>query len=125
MFRISGFGFRVSCLGFLVSGLEFWVSGFGFRVSGFGLRAVCFVLWVLGFGFRDRVSGGTPAAAMTIPAAEETLKVSCLPHRSLIQMSIHHEHDFPQGIGAFLLKTRLTAPMSWGGIVFMMDSSRD
>ena len=42
-----------------------------------------------------------------------------------IRTNIHHEYDFPEGIGAFVSELMLTAPMPWGGIVFMMNIRRD
>ena len=40
-------------------------------------------------------------------------------------MSIHHEYDFLQGIGAYPSRIRLTAPVPWGEFVFIMDGRRD
>ena len=44
---------------------------------------------------------------------------------NLIRTSIHHEYDFPWGIGAIPSEMKLTAPMPWGGNVFMMNTRRD
>jgi hypothetical protein len=44
---------------------------------------------------------------------------------TLIRTSIPEEYDFPLGIGAFPSETRLTAPMPWGGIVFLRNTRRD
>jgi hypothetical protein len=38
---------------------------------------------------------------------------------------MHHEYDSPWGIGAIDSETRLTAPMPWGEIVFMMNTDLD
>ena len=42
-----------------------------------------------------------------------------------LRTSIHHEYDSPLGIGAIPSEMRLTAPMPWGGIVFMMNTRRE
>ena len=51
----------------------------------------------------------------------------CSPWRTcnLTRTGIHHEHDFPLGIGALPSEMRLMAPMPEGGIVFMMNTRRD
>ena len=38
---------------------------------------------------------------------------------------MHHEYDFPSGIGAFPSIIMQTAPMPWGGIEFVMNTSPD
>jgi hypothetical protein len=38
---------------------------------------------------------------------------------------IHHEYDFPEEIGAFPSEIMQTAPMPWGGIVFIMNTTPD
>ena len=48
-----------------------------------------------------------------------------LATRTLIPGSLHYEYDFPQGIGAFPSEIMQTAPMSWGGIVFIMNTTPD
>ena len=45
--------------------------------------------------------------------------------RGFIRTSIHHECDSPQGIGAIASEMRLTAPISWGRIVFMINTPQD
>ena len=45
--------------------------------------------------------------------------------KNLIPGSIHHEHDFPWGIGAFPSEIIQTAPMPWGGTVFIMNTTPD
>ena len=45
--------------------------------------------------------------------------------KDLIRTSIHHEYDSPCGIGAVPSEVRLTAPMPWGEIVFMIITRRD
>jgi len=40
----------------------------------------------------------------------------------LTQTRMHHEHDFPQGIGAFQPETRLTALMPRGEILLMTNT---
>ena len=44
---------------------------------------------------------------------------------NFIRTSMHHEYDSPWGIGAIDSETRLTAPMPWGEIVFMMNTDLD
>ena len=44
---------------------------------------------------------------------------------NLIPKSNHHEHDFPSGIRAVPSKIMQTAPMPWGGIVFIMNTAPD
>ena len=43
----------------------------------------------------------------------------------LILGSIHHEYDFPEGIGAFPAEIMQTAPMPWGRIVLIMHTTPD
>ena len=44
---------------------------------------------------------------------------------NLIRTSIHHEYEFPQGIGAFPSEIMQMAPMPREEIVFMMNIRRD
>ena len=57
-----------------------------------------------------RVAGTLPAKAGTM---------------GFIRTSIHREYDLPYEIGAMPSKIKLTAPMPWEGIVFMMNTCRD
>jgi len=43
---------------------------------------------------------------------------------NLIPTSIHHECDFPNGNRGFPSEIRPTAPMTRGGIIFMMNTAR-
>ena len=45
--------------------------------------------------------------------------------QDFIRMRIRHEYDFPYGVGAIPSEMRLTAPMSWEEIVFIMKTRRD
>jgi hypothetical protein len=47
------------------------------------------------------------------------------PPRGFIRTSIHHEYDIPKEINAVPSEIRLTAPMPWGEIAFMMNPRRD
>ena len=55
--------------------------------------------------------------------AAATARVALGP--TLIRTSIHCEYDFQWGIGALHSEIRLTAPMPWAEIVFMMNTYRD
>ena len=63
------------------------------------------------------------AAGVVVSRLADQLPVS--DPSTLIRTSLHHEHDSASGIGAIPSEMRLTAPMLWGRIVFMMNSRRD
>ena len=51
--------------------------------------------------------------------------LACSGSHELIPGSIHHEYDFPWGIGAVPSKIMQTAPMPLGEIVFIMNTTPD
>ena len=59
------------------------------------------------------------------PERDQHLLPSSPKRANRIRTSIHHVYDSQEGIGAIPLEMRRTAPMPWGGIIFMMNTRRD